>query len=636
MGLLKITLILFSFLFLASCNHYTQKTDSALNNAGNNRKELEKVLDFYKTNPADSLKYKAAIFLIENLPYRFSKKSIPGYEKAFDSIKNFPFGKVREIAFRKIFKVVPKDETFDISEMTSDIQEISYSFLTKNIDQSFATWNKIPKEKRASFDDFCQYILPYKTANEPFEEGVREKLAKKYAWAAQNLKAGASLQTVVDSVAANFNFVVMNDISKLYAQTLSISEVEKVRFGKCSDGVNYLVNVFRSLGIVSATDMVTHWGNHPTIGHSWLYVKYGNEEYATDVRGKIDLKVLYADESIPKIQRESYLLQENNPFSPLTEDVTSSYGKVVDIAIPNLLKAPQAQPVLCVFDVNKEWDPITYGNYKNNNFTFNNIGVNVLYMAASQEENGIVPANYPFYIDKAKKLHFFKPQSSTVNDVVLTRKCRLSSARNRKSVLELISSLNGTLFQGANKADFTDAVTLYQITNFKSNHLKKVVLKSKNKFKYVRFCSNGKKTSLATLTFYDYKGQKLKGEVIQENLPNFMWNWSAFDEDPLTYSMGTNFSLGFAFNKPTTISTIEFQIQNDMNHIVAGNEYELFYWDKQWKTLGIQIAKDTLLQYAKVPENVLFWLKNNTGGKEEQVFKIDKNKRQNWLGCDNY
>lgn len=264
------------------------------------------------------------------------------------------------------------------------------------------------------------------------------------------------------------------------------------------------------------------------------------------------------------------------------------------------------------------------------------MGTNVLYMAANQQENGVVPINYPFFINKAKIIHFYKPTQSKIDTVLLTRKCRLSSARNRKIVKELMSSLNGGLFQGANKSDFSDAATLYQITNFHSNHLKKVVLKSNKKFNYVRFYSNGKKTSLATLAFYGTDGQKLNGEVIHKNINNFVWEWSAFDKDPLTYTMGMDFSLGFALSKPTSISSIEFQVQNDMNHIVVGNEYELFYWDKQWKTLGVQVAKDTLLKYPKVPDNALFWLKNNTKGKEEQVFVIDKNNRQHWPGSDNY
>lgn len=43
--------------------------DTALQSAGNNRKELEKVLHYYRINLADSLKYKAACFLIENIPF---------------------------------------------------------------------------------------------------------------------------------------------------------------------------------------------------------------------------------------------------------------------------------------------------------------------------------------------------------------------------------------------------------------------------------------------------------------------------------------------------------------------------------------------------------------------------------------
>jgi hypothetical protein len=609
--------------------------ETALNEAGENRKELEKVLDFYKTNPADSLKYKAAVFLIENLPYRFSCKSIPEYKKAFDSIESYPVLNNRDTILKQIFQEIPKSYTFDRSEMTPDIKQVSYQFLINTIELSFLAWNKIPKDKRASFDDFCNYILPYKTANEPFEVGVRERLFKKYAWVHKKLQSGESLQVVVDSVADDFNFRVMGHIHEYYPQTLSITEVEKTRLGVCSDGVNYLVNVFRSLGIMSAKDLTPHWGNHPALGHAWLYVKYGNEEYATDVRGKVDLKITFSQESIPKIYRESYLFKEQNRYNPLLDDVTMDYISTVPVVIPNLFKTPNTQPVICVFDYNTEWSPVAMGHYNNNNFIFNNVGVNVLYMVSNQENDENLPSNYPFYIDKMKNIHFFKPKSTTLNTVVLTRKCKLSSARNQKIIQELNNSLNGGLFQGANKADFSDAKLLYQITNFHSNHLKKIVLKPNKKFRYIRFYSNGKKTSLSTLAFYDNKGQKLKGEVIRKNIPNFVWNWSAFDENPLTYSKGEDFSLGFAFKKPTIISSIAFQAQNDMNHIVIGNEYELFYWDKKWKTLGIQIAKDTLLKYSNVPDNSLLWLKNNTEGKEEHVFSIDKNKRQHWLGSDN-
>lgn len=41
----------------------------ALRSAGDNRGELEKVLCYYKRKNTDSLKYKAACYLIENMPF---------------------------------------------------------------------------------------------------------------------------------------------------------------------------------------------------------------------------------------------------------------------------------------------------------------------------------------------------------------------------------------------------------------------------------------------------------------------------------------------------------------------------------------------------------------------------------------
>jgi hypothetical protein len=54
----KIVITLFFFVLFLSC----KKTDieCALQLAGENRQELEKVLEYYGQNPADSLKLKAA------------------------------------------------------------------------------------------------------------------------------------------------------------------------------------------------------------------------------------------------------------------------------------------------------------------------------------------------------------------------------------------------------------------------------------------------------------------------------------------------------------------------------------------------------------------------------------------------
>jgi hypothetical protein len=629
----KMTAVSILIIVLTSCNRSPNKVVSILNEAGKNKEELENVLFFYKKDIKDSLKLKAAIFLIENMRNHYSYKPLSGFEDAFDSISKYPMNDYRKAVFRKILDSVSHETTLSKTELIPDSKFINSKCLRNNIEQSFESWLKIPKNKRASFEDFCNYILPYKNSDEPIEEGSRKKLAEKYSWVSSLLKKGNSLKFVVDSVCSEFDFEIIKEIRSFYPQTLSISQIEKTRFGLCDDGVNYLINVFRSLGIISAHDMTPHWGNHPSLGHSWLYVKYGDQEYSTDVQGKIDLKKEYLGESIPKVMRRTYAYQDVFSYTPNTKDVTNTYVPTVNITIADNYISRFTKPVICVFDINDIWKPVSFGKYNHSNIVYTDLGVNVLYVAADLEENLLTPITYPFFIDKTKKINFFKPGKSILKSVALTRKISMSSPRSKR-VIDWIKNLNQGIFQGANDESFNDAETLYQISNFNSTHIKTIKLKLNKKYKYVRFYSNKKESYLAKLAFYDFNGNKLKGNVIKKNNRDFKWENGAYDNDPLSFSGGKDFSLGLKFSKPEFINAIEFQVRNDNNHINIGEEYQLLFWCNEWKTLGTKIATDTILNY-DIPTNSLLLLKNLTGGEEEHVFHINKNKKQTWLGSDN-
>jgi hypothetical protein len=57
-----------------SCSKpYSNELEAVLEQAGKNRKELEKVLKHYSQNPADSLKWRAVEFLIVNMPGKYSE-----------------------------------------------------------------------------------------------------------------------------------------------------------------------------------------------------------------------------------------------------------------------------------------------------------------------------------------------------------------------------------------------------------------------------------------------------------------------------------------------------------------------------------------------------------------------------------
>ena len=63
-----------------------QALEKALQLSGSNRHELENVLEYFSKNPSDSLKLKAARFLIENMPGHWGPdpESIGDYIKAVD------------------------------------------------------------------------------------------------------------------------------------------------------------------------------------------------------------------------------------------------------------------------------------------------------------------------------------------------------------------------------------------------------------------------------------------------------------------------------------------------------------------------------------------------------------------------
>lgn len=640
--LMKIITLIWSLHFiLISCGNSLSKVEYVLNEAGDNREEIEKVLAFYKEKQTDSLKYKAALFLVENMSGRSSYQKLPRFDVFFDSIGKYPNKsdldyKNRMDYFKNCQDSVHKINSEHFPKLVYDSQLISSKHFINNIELAFKAWNRIPLDRRASFNDFCNYILPYKTRNEPIEENSRLKLSQQYNWALKELLDGRSLQSVVDSVKANFNYHINLKIDEFYPQPLSVSQIENTRFGICDDGSNYLVQVFRSLGIVSTIDKIPHWGNNRR-GHSWLYVKYGKDEYATDVISRNDkLKEIYKNESIPKVMRETYFFKNNDTLYSNQQDVTADYIKTVNLKVKNLFNAPSNQAVLFVFDREKEWLPVCSGEIKGSTFCFMTMGCNVLYMAASVKNDKISPINYPFFIKKNGAISFYKPNTDTMISVILTRKNSLSTPRlyhKRK----WITDLTGGVFEGANSPNFANPTFLYKIENLNSTQRKNIKLKTDKKFQYIRFYAQDAKKYIAKLIFYDENHQLLKGDTfIKNNVANSEYD-KIFDQtNSLQFAGGlAHFEIGLKFKKPTRVCSITFQARNDNNHINIGETYELFYWDREWKSAGTQVAIDTLLKY-KIPENALLWLKNKTVGKEEQAFIIDKNKRQYWLGSDNY
>jgi hypothetical protein len=147
------------FILTTSCRHNISQIEISLIRSGDNRPELEKVIEHYSQNKQDSLKLKAAMFLIENMPIHLSLfgERVLHYQNEFRELLN------DNVSEDQLFEVIEKfnNEKDIISE---DINIISSDILIRNIDQAFDAWQSKPWCRHINFDEFCEYILPYKYA----------------------------------------------------------------------------------------------------------------------------------------------------------------------------------------------------------------------------------------------------------------------------------------------------------------------------------------------------------------------------------------------------------------------------------------------------------------------------------------
>ena len=183
----RIPLILLTPFFIFSCTKsstsYKDLYEIALRQAEENRPELEKVIAHYQ-NQQDSLKLEAAYFLIANMldKYTMTTEGPNPYEPHFDRLHEASYVYNDEnmgISYaRFILDSISANSRFGIEKL-DDITNMTADYLIKNIDDAFREWDKVPWKADYSFDDFLEWVLPYRVATEPLEDWRTILLGKK-------------------------------------------------------------------------------------------------------------------------------------------------------------------------------------------------------------------------------------------------------------------------------------------------------------------------------------------------------------------------------------------------------------------------------------------------------------------------
>ena len=80
-----------------------------------------------------------------------------------------------------------------------------------------------------------------------------------------------------------------------------------------------------------------------------------------------------------------------------------------------------------------------------------------------------------------------------------------------------------------------------------------------------------------------------------------------------------------------TKKTIEKTTEGKRISFMENNcDYEFFYWDDEWKSLGEKTCTGEPLFFENVPSNHLYWLVEKDSRKEERIFTYENNKQVWW------
>ncbi len=139
--------------------------EEALRLSGTNRPHLEQVLHHYSRHPADSLKYRAACFLIENMPGHgwYEGTELDAYRHWVDSVYAGWEYALRATLHDAFFR---QPDGTDGLIWHEDIKNLDSCFLIAHIDSTFSRISQRPWLKSFPFERICEHLLPYRIGNE--------------------------------------------------------------------------------------------------------------------------------------------------------------------------------------------------------------------------------------------------------------------------------------------------------------------------------------------------------------------------------------------------------------------------------------------------------------------------------------
>ncbi|MCQ2064294.1 MAG: discoidin domain-containing protein [Bacteroidaceae bacterium] len=636
-----ISLLFISYLLLqfVSCSKPVSYLEYALEASGRNRIEIEAVLEHYRDNPE---KLAAAQFLIENMPAHMSYQGSE-IDRYYDIAYNVLQSELTPVQQRDSLLNLSLGRFYGLDQNTvTDLRTVSAEFLIHSIDQAFEQWKGRPWTSHLNFDQFCEWILPYKVVELQNLDYWRDTLANAFEPCIEHMvRDDDQYGTVFYTVDAVRNGILdrihpVGMYNRSGYPMLRSDLLLKQTYGRCEDYVNLAVMTYRSLGLPAVIDETPFWGRYRA-GHVWYVIlsDRGEELSSEWDIGSVPGSSFFPDKRIPKVFRRTYAINRDRayyrinsqckyPFDLCQKDVTDKYFNTSDIEIPILENVELAEDFVYIATFTgygNEWSIVDLGMLKNGKACFSRMGRNVLYLSYGYDGENLIPISLPFILHTDGTIEYISFDWNKRKDVVVRRKYYQSN-----NVAKMRKRLLGGQIQCSMTPDFKDPVTLYTIDDL--NIPDKIPVSADRPYRYWRYMSPaGSYGSIAELAFFDADTVMMRGKPVSSTSDGGAIA-RAFDNDWLsnfeTDQADGNW-IGMDMGTPHSVAYVRIVPRSDDNDIHPGDEYELRYWDGHfgWVPSERKVAVDNTLSFNGIPEGALMWLHDYTRGMDERPFLID-------------
>lgn len=504
--------------------------------------------------------------------------------------------------------------------------------------------------ENVSFDDFCEYILPYRIGDEDLVYW-REDIYNRYNHLLDDVR---HLPEAEDPLFAAR--VLFDSLKRLPVRFTSYPyynyhvgpEIADWRSGNCREHADAIMYVYRALGIPCGCDQmlmrgdnnVAHFFNfvldkEKNTWHFNIFDPHHPAQTYWNPKGKMYRTTFSLNRDI--LNTMNVKPEKRHPVFrwPLIKDVTSEYSpnaQALSISSERMYcKIPEDEIVYLCLSSWMNWTPVDWALYKNGKVIYEPVDGRVVFRLATYDNNRLNMISDPFSLDEYGNVSFFEPQQES-EEVVLLHKFRLA--------LVYPYWMIGGVFEASNDAGFAVKDTLWQIKD-KAVRLWNVArIDNEKQYRYVQYVgAENTHCNVAEVAFYEHEDDsvplsgKITGTPNSEERRATHDYTNVFDGDPNTsfdYYLPSGGRAGLDLGSRKNIRKIIYTARNHDNFIRTGHLYELFY-DKQghWVSAGkIKAESDSLLYH--VPKRSLLYLRNHTTGKEERIFEYRNGEQVFW------